>query len=217
MQPEAFEQLVNAWLDEPNPAQAARITAAIAETPALAELHDRLMMLDRAVRGLGERPLPIDWQRLAARLASTAAADKTSIEPSDQRLDELLAGLPQAEARVDWPRLHRRIVSAAHGGGTGRRRWSLAAAGLLAAAACAGLLTWRWLLPSPGAPPAIGSALVAVVAPAAPISGGYARVRIEAPAGPIAAAPAVAAQGEIFLMIGPAEPRSIASPALPVN
>ena len=170
MNRDAFEQLVSAWLDEPERTDLQRqVEEAVRLAPELASVLAEWRRFDEAFRGQAPGMRGIDWTTLTTRISAAidAAAARTADEDA---LDTALRDLPSIEPRVDWPRLHERIVAAVRRSDQGvrRRRWRVvlgtaAVAGLAAAAAL--VLT---VLPNPSAPPlSSGVVRVTVGMPAA--------------------------------------------------
>ena len=123
MQPDAFEQLVSEWLDQPGRSDLrARIDAAISASPALAVIWEDWTRLDQLLRDATALPRRVDWRgvqsRIAAAIAAEAGAHANSADATAE-LDAALSSLPAIDDRVDWDRTRRRIVAAVHGRGEG--------------------------------------------------------------------------------------------------
>jgi hypothetical protein len=197
MDREAFEQLVSAWLDEPERGELrARIEAAVRDDPELLVIWDDWR---RVAEVLGRMPpvvQQVDWPRWSARVSAAVEADAAAV---DGRLDALV-GAPAAMERVDWARLHGRISAAVRrerASGVRRRvRWVVGATAGAAAAAAGLLLVLR------AEPEAIdmprGSVKVVLARPAA-LTEGTAIAKISAPA-------EVAAQPAEFFTVDPVSP-----------
>lgn len=228
MDREAFEQLLSAWLDEPDNAVArAELDEATAGDAELARLRIQYEALQRLLLAEPAALRSVAWEKLAARLKTQVGRAAAGGDEAD-RLDELLLALPGVERRVDWSALRRRIGEAIEQGRKNRdarrgRVWRLAAAvGTFAAAAALAL----FMLRSPGGPPFSTSAppagpsaargvarieiLVADGVAGIPAAAGVARVTVlEDPRGP-APAPLPGADApdesppEIFFMVEPA-------------
>ena len=217
MDRETFEQLLSAWLDEPQRDDLhRRIEAAVAESRELGRLRDEWLRLDRLVRGSLPRADRVDWRRFQEHVAAAIAPDA-----ADGALDEKLRRSMEIEQRVDWPRLRRRISQAvAHSAAEPkviRFRLRTVAASIVVAAAAA-LLMIMFALPTQPARAPLGFARARVVgtapAPAVPDAGrAFARVSVSAP--PEAAEEADVADprerslaepqlAEVFLMVAPA-------------
>jgi len=166
MDREAFEQLVSAWLDQPErPELRARIDAALAETPELGGVLAAWLRLDELVHSATPPVAGLDWSQVRRRIA--AGVDEAV---ADDELDRRLRTLTGVETFVDWPRLRERISTAAHAAGGRRRRVRFplrrVAAGLGIAAAAAALAFMLTLPTGTGVVP-----------------GGWARVHVSAPGG----------------------------------
>lgn len=109
MDREAFEQLVSEWLDTPARGDLrARIDAALAAEPALAELFEQWRRLDGVFReNLPQLP-SVKWPRLARRISR--AVDREAEDAHG--VDEVLRRLPGIDRRVDWQRVGNRIADA---------------------------------------------------------------------------------------------------------
>jgi len=166
---EQFEQLVNAWLDEPQRADLqAAVAAECARDPRSARLRDEYVrvaaLIERAAR-----PPAVNWDalhtRISARIDQCAAADK-SADLLDGRLRALL---PEVESRVNWPAFHARVSQSVwdrsqRSAPLRLRRWRTGAvAGLLAAAAVLLLYVGLPTVPDPTLQPAPAPALVQFV------------------------------------------------------
>ena len=166
MQPEQFEQLLSAWLDEPQREDLRQqIEAAVAATPEFGQLRDEWVHLHHLILGQATVSPALDWSRLQQR-----TSDRVAQEPlAASDLDAALRTATNIEARVDWQQLRGRIGQTIAGDashGTTRRRSTAVrwAASLLAAAAAVLLLV---VLPS--SPPQEPQGIAAVaVTPAAP-------------------------------------------------
>ncbi|MBU0639098.1 MAG: hypothetical protein KKB50_09560 [Planctomycetes bacterium] len=211
MQPEAFEQLVSQWLDEPQDAELhARIDAAAADSVELARLRDEWTRLDRLIRAARPTGLTVAWSRQKQRVMRELAE---AAEP-DAMLDATLAALPGTAGRVDWQMYQRRVMDAVRTAGRPRRavrvRWgyALSRAGAVAAAA---VLVLMFSLPFGRHPGLKGVALVQVSPSAIRIAHSthsLAMGRVleldESETGPAEVAePRLA---EVFLMVGPVQP-----------
>lgn len=135
MTPDAFEQLVSQWLDDPSRVDLrAQIDAAIAENPPLGAIFAQWERTEAALRSAARVPTGVDWQRLAAQ---TAARVNIAV---DRPLDDLLRGPTAVDQRVDWQRLKSRIAAAVameHQTTIRRqrRRWLIRGSATIAAAA----------------------------------------------------------------------------------
>jgi len=161
MEHEAFEQLVSAWLDEPQNAELAeRLKAAEAAAPELARLRTQYVRLHSLLTAVSSPEPRVDWaafkSHLVDRVRQACPAGKDTAD-----IDEYLRqSSPNIEQRVDWPafrrHLSRLVASEAAKRRTASRsaRWRMtAAAGALAAAAGILLLIGlpdRSPAPSPG-------------------------------------------------------------------
>lgn len=228
MNREAFEQLVSAWLDEPQREDLkAALERAAAGSEELAHLLDQWRRLDQLIRAPALAPSRVDWQRLRERIVAAVRQGRTAGIPTgaelasgddDGGVDRALAVLPGIEPRVDWERLRQRIsqsVAAARSVRPVKRPrmirlvgWPLAAGLGVAVAAAALLLT---VLPRPMATdsgagaPGVARVWVGGGSPLAPR--GFATVRVHAPADtPVQAEPDRPPAAEMFLMIEPAPP-----------
>ncbi len=208
MTTEQFEQILAAWLDEPQRADLrVQVDAALRENPEWTPMRDQWLRIDQVVRADAPALDRVDWSRVKQRILAAAGA-------ADLRLDALLGDLPTVDHAVDWPAVRERIADRAlretRAARRPTRRWLpwVASAGLAAAAVIALSITLR---PAAPAPPT-GSVQVAVVPPAQPPDqAGFARVRVEPPAGePQVTLAAKGAEPELFLLIEPAEPRGAA-------
>jgi hypothetical protein len=135
----AFEELVDAWLAEPQRHDLRRqIDAAVAADPALAAVVEQWRRFDELLQRGCTDPR-VHWDRLKEHiLAAVSARDSAD----DELLDTALRTLPPVDARVHWPRFHARVMAAVSRGriaaATRRRRYTRVVAGaatLLAAAA----------------------------------------------------------------------------------
>lgn len=208
MNRDAFEQLVNAWLAEPDCAGLReRVDAAIKAEPELAHLFDDWRRFDQLLRRACPLPRGVDWPRLKARVLAAAVPNARG---QDELLDAALREVPSVDDRVRWSRFHARVMAAFTRSRVGwasrppeavsrRRRYTRVVAGaatLLAAAA---------------------ALLLAVLPHASPVasSTGLVRVRLSAPLADgagiayvhIAGAPAAATLPEQFFAVDPM-PRS---------
>jgi hypothetical protein len=175
---DAFEQLVDAWLAEPQRADLkAQIDAAVRAEPEWAPLLEEWRRFDQLLRRGCAAPQGVDWPRLKARVLA-AAHQNASRE--DELLDAALRAMPTVGDRVHWSRLHARVMAAITrsdvewasrppDAAPRRRRYIrvVAGAATLLAAAAALLLA---LLPS-GAPLAAPRSLVRVGIGAPPPNG----------------------------------------------
>jgi len=211
MNRDAFEQLVNAWLAEPDCADLReRVDAAIQAEPELARLLDDWRRFDQLLRRGCPPPRGVDWPRLKARVLAAAVPNARG---QDEVLDAALCEMPSVGDRVHWSRFHTRVMAALTRSRVGwasrppevasrppeavprRRRYTRVVAGaatLLAAAA---------------------ALLLAVLPHATPVvsSTGLVRVRLSAPLADgagiayahIAGAPAAATLPEQFFAVDP--------------
>jgi hypothetical protein len=167
MNRDQFEQLVSQWLDQPeNHELRARIEAATAKSPELAELKGEWVALERLVRRATPTVQAIDWGRLQQRIVQAArhAAEETA-DP-EPRLSDVLRRHTAVERRVDWPRYQRRVIAAvgtAEGPAVIRFPLRRVAAGLGLAAAAA-VLALVFVVPPRSPRPARGFAQVSVCA-----------------------------------------------------
>lgn len=203
MKRDDFEQLVSAWLDEPQREDLRRqIEQTAASDPQWARELDEWQRFEALLaRRLPDLPA-LDWSRLQDRVRIAIDADATGAE-QDAALDTLLRRPPHLEHSVDWPRFRARVVAAAVAGRPGRgirqRRWLVGVAGV--AAAAAGLF-WTFMPEAgPGTQPP-GLAAVTLSGPAARPSGGVVEVRVA-----ISRAPAEAP--ERFFTIDPPDRGSV--------
>lgn len=108
MTPAEFEQLLSAWLDEPQRADLnARLAEALAEEPTRAALLREWQTLDRHVRALGHTAPGVNWPALHERICAAARA-----QPAASTLENALARLPGLDERIHWDRLRSRISAA---------------------------------------------------------------------------------------------------------
>lgn len=177
-----FEQLVCAWLDEPQRTDLRQqVEAAIGADPSLAAHLDEWRRFDRCLRAALPPPGGVRWEAL--RLRFSQAVDE-AVQREEFALDAALKHLPTVEHRVNWPRLHQRIASAVRRS-AGRRAGLRAGLGVLSlvglAAAAALVLS---VLPD-AAPSAVSSGLVqvSVRTPALAPSSGTVVVRVSVPEG----------------------------------
>ncbi len=192
---DAFEQLVDAWLAEPQRADLkAQIDAAVRAEPQWAALLDEWQRFDQFLRRAYAGPEGIDWGRLKTR---TLAAVQPDAGGEDELLDAALRAMPTVDDRIHWSRLHARVMAAVTRSAVGwasrppdaatrRRRYTrvVAGAATLLAAAAALLLALLPHGPHLAAPPS----LVRVGVGAPPPNGvGVAYVHIAG--GPANAAP----------------------------
>jgi hypothetical protein len=185
MDRDAFEQLVSAWLDEPERTDLQRqVEEAVRLEPELAALLAEWRRFDEVFRSQAPELRGVDWAKLEGHISAAIDAADTSTTDEDA-LDTALHDLPSIEPRVDWPRLHERIAAAVRRSDQGvlRRRWRVilgtaTVAGLAAAAAL--VLT---ILPNPS-PALLSSGVVRVTVgvPAAAVETStgvaYARVSV---------------------------------------
>jgi hypothetical protein len=204
MNRDAFEQLVNTWLAEPDRDELkTQIDAAIEAEPELANVLDEWRRFDELLRRGCPVPGGVDWSRFKTRVVAAAAQDARD---EDDLLNAALRELPSVDDHVHWSRFHARVMAALTRSGVRwasrppetafrRRRYTRVVAGaatLLAAAAALFLA----ILPHNG-PLATGQGLVRVQVSAPPASGnGVAYVHI-------AGAPAAAASPERFFAVDP--------------
>lgn len=178
MQVEAFEQLVSAWLDEPQRAALRReIDAALQQQPELGPLLAQYERLEQRLRETPPAWPPIVWPNLYARI--TAAVHEAA---EDDVVARGLGALPALDGQVDWTRLQRRVSQAVRAQGGRRRRGGQvlrpfsAVAGLLATAATLALFTFSALhsrddaAPAAPAAPMLARAVVLPPAVARPVS-----------------------------------------------
>jgi len=206
----AFEQLVSAWLSEPDRADLrAQIDAALAAQPELAAIFDEWRRFDALLARGWSTPANVNWPRLKDRIVANLDQPQAIDAEPDDALDSVLRDLPSLDARIDWSRLHGRISQAvARSTGTAARRrrlyTGLAATAASLTAAAALLLAF---LPH-GAPPTAPAGLVRVtLSPPATVrstaDAGVAFARISAPSA------TAAAPQRLFVvdpLIMPAEP-----------
>jgi len=155
MNRDAFEQLVSAWLDEPERTDLQRqVEEAVRLDANLVPVLEQWRRFDEAFSGQARELHGVDWTKLKTRISAAIDAAPANT-PDEDALDTALRNLPSIESRVSWPRLHERIVAALRRSDQHilRRRWRVvlgtaAVAGLAAAAAL--VLT---ILPNPSAPP----------------------------------------------------------------
>ncbi len=203
MNRDAFEQLVSAWLDEPDRADLrTRIEAAAQADPELARLLNEWRRFDDLFRHGVPEAGGVDWTLLKTHVATAIDRNILTEQARDHALDEALRGLPGVDSRVDWPRFHERIASAltrsAGQAASHRRRYTMVAGGAVMLAAAAALI-FAFL---PVAGPGVGSpglALVTLGPPPAAQPGlasgvAYARITTGRPA---------EAQPERFFVIDP--------------
>jgi hypothetical protein len=224
---EQFEQLVNAWLDEPQRADLqAAVAAECAREPRCARLRDEYVRVAALIE-CAARPPAVNWDtlhtRIGARIDQAAAANE-STDVLDGRLRTLL---PKVESRVNWPAFHARVSQAVREKSPRSkplqlRRWrSGAVAGLLAAAALlllyVGLPTTPGPTPQPAPAPAL--AQLVVLPPAGATPGPTARVieisicadadpdaPLIALSEPVEVRPANSSAPEIYFMLEPPGP-----------
>jgi hypothetical protein len=216
MDREAFEQLVSAWLDQPQRDDLRlQIEAAVAESRELARVRDEWLRLDRLVRSCLPGVDGIDWRRLQEHIAAALAPDA-----ADTALDEQLRRFTDVGQRVDWPRLRQRISQAI--GSSAEKptviRFPLrrAAASIVLAAAAAALLLVFILPAEPRTAPVSFAQARVVGGPQVSDAGrAFARVSVSAP--PEATEEIKGEQprersyveprlAEVFLMVTPARP-----------
>ncbi len=210
MRRDEFEQLVSAWLDEPERLDLReRIEAAVAAHPAYAALLAEWRAFDEKLRAQAPAPGAIDWRRVEQRVSGAIDRD----DSAEHRLDELLAWPTSLEDRVDWVRQRARIMAAATVTAVParRRRARLIAGALTAFAAAAALLLS--FVPTRGpvhvpAPAAGGVARVELHESPAPASG---VARFEISGGPATAPPP---EPERFFVLDPVVSSAPASDSL---
>ena len=201
MNRDAFEQLVDAWLTEPQRADLkARIDDAVRAEPELRRVLAEWERFDDLLRQGWPTPRGVDWSRLKVRISAAVDQGK-GVEIPDDALDEMLHRLPRVDDRVQWTRFHDRIRQAVNRAGAraGTRRWlftRLAPVGAFVAAAAGLVLA---LLPRGGlAPSATGVVRVTLGGPpVAAVDDGVAYVQI-------AAGPMPAPSPQCFFTIDPA-------------
>mgnify|MGYP000425904455 CR=1 FL=1 len=211
MSPDSFEQLVSAWLDDPqSEALARRVNDAVRADPALAALLAQWQASERLLR---REPLAlsrVDWTALRSRIG--AAIDRQSAADDDARLDALLRNLPGIEERVDWTRLRERVAGAVGRVRKPRRgpRWYWTATIATSALAAAAALVLTILPVRPGGVPGVSAspvawARVSAPAPAASVLGGTAVARV--------ARSPLPAEPDTYLSIDPPLPGAAAASA----
>jgi len=180
--PVDFEQLVCAWLDEPQQLDLARqVEQAVAADPALGALLEEWRRFDKCLHAAFPPACAVRWDRLRLRISQ--AVDEAA-RHDELALDAALKNLPTVDRHVNWPRLHQRIATAVRRGERRRvgLRAGLGALGLAGLAAAAALV----LSVLPDAPPsAVSSGLVQVSVrmPALVPSSGTVLVRVSVPDG----------------------------------
>ncbi len=108
---DAFENLLSAWLDDPQNAELlAQVSAAADSSAALGRLRDEWLRVAELLRAAGESAARVDWARLQERIRA-AIADEAGAADAD--VDALLRG--GAAPRVDWFRQRERILAAVAG------------------------------------------------------------------------------------------------------
>ena len=108
MDREAFEQLVNEWLDQPGCDDLRlKIDQAVADSPELASLRDEWLRLDTLTRGAAGTAADVNWDRLRKQInREILASDKQcELEDSYRRLTDI-------GRRVDWDRFRASIAHA---------------------------------------------------------------------------------------------------------
>ncbi|MGD8454386.1 MAG: hypothetical protein PVJ57_21440 [Phycisphaerae bacterium] len=220
MNREAFEQLVNAWLDEPERDDLLRqIEAAEREEPPLAVIRIQLRLVELHVSRLRDVELPIAWDRQRRRVAE-AVASADDATGADARLDAELLTLPGVADRVNWTVLRQRISAAVADTASVRRvrpLWRVAAAaGVLATAA--GLLGLLLTFPPTPvvAPRGIVSVTVLAQMPATDKAAGVVRVQVMEDAGAPKVSPVVEpteSAPEAFFMLSPPKGMLALAPA----
>jgi hypothetical protein len=211
---EAFEQLVDAWLAEPERTDLrAQIDAALRAEPQWATLLDEWQRFDQALRRGLSAPEGVDWERLKARILSAMEPDA---DAQDDLLDAALRALPTVDQQVHWSRFHARVMAAVTRSSVAwasrpptasrpphaaprRRRYTrvIAGAATLLAAAAALLLAFL-----PGRAPRAAPAGVLRVHVGAPPPNGAGVAYVQIAGGPAAAA----AQPERLFDIDPLPP-----------
>lgn len=146
MDRETFEQLVSEWLDSPSREELrARIDAALADDPTLAESFAPWQRLDSVFRENLPQTPGIAWPELARRISR--AVDREMEDTGG--VDEVLRRSPGVADQVDWRRVHGRIAGAVEREARGRRqtrgrrhlRWIMGSVAAVAAAAAALVLS----------------------------------------------------------------------------
>ena len=192
---EAFEQLVDAWLAEPQRADLkAQLDAAVRAEPQWAALLDEWQRFDQLWQRGSAAPEGVNWGRLKTRILTAVQQDA---DAKDELLDAALRAMPAVDDRVHWPRFHARVMAAVtrstvpwasrpQDAATRRRRYTRVVAGAATLLAAAAALLLAFL---PRTAPMVTPASVLRVGMGAPPSngGGVAYVRIAG--GPVTAAP----------------------------
>lgn len=179
---EQFEQLVSAWLDEPERADLrAALDDAVRDCPSFADVLRRWQRSEALLHQGLPQPEAVDWNQLHARIS--ARLNASAPPGDDEAVDGLLRALPTVEQRVDWPLLRSRISSAVAQSARSsarRRRWLAGSAGLFAAAAALVLALWPH---TPPVAPPVGVFRMTVSAAAPPSAapeGGVFSMRVAA-------------------------------------
>lgn len=199
----AFEQLVSAWLSEPERADLRRqIDAAIAGQPELAAVFDEWRRFDALLARGWPTPANINWPRLKDRIAARLDQPDAADTESDEALDAVLRGLPTFDARIDWPRLRGRIsqaVARSAGSAASHRRVYTGVAATAASLAVAAALLLA-LLPHSASPTAPTGLVRVTLSPPATVQSnadaGVAFARVSAP-------PAMAAAPQRLFVVDP--------------
>lgn len=193
---EEFEELVGAWLAEPEREDLRRrVEAAVRSEPELASELAAWQRCEELLRCGCPVPPEVDWARVKARILAAVEQDAAD---SDCALDAVLRELPPVDERVHWPRVHARVMAALTRDAVAasrRRRYTRVAAGaatLLAAAAALFLAVLPGETPGPAAD---GSVQVRLCGPPPDVAGvAYAH---------IGGAPPSAAPPERFFVVDP--------------
>lgn len=222
MKREAFERLVSDWLDDPQSGDLrARLDAAGARDPQFARLREELVRVDALVRAGLAALLPVDWERLKARICARIAG--TPDESTD--LDEQLRSLPAIESHVDWLAFQRKVTRAIDQEEVRPRvlrlsPWRLTvAAGVLAAAAAVVLMLVQPPRLQPPTTPQRAPGLARMVILAQPAAqpdrqppAGMARMQIIVDDEPQSDRLADSSQPDVFFMLEPPDaPLTMAS------
>lgn len=108
MNPDAFENLLSAWLDDPQNAELLRQVSAAAESSeSLRRLRDEWLRVDALLRAAGDCDARVEWVRLQERIRA-AIADEAGAADAD--VDALLT--EGTAPPVNWARQRERILAA---------------------------------------------------------------------------------------------------------
>lgn len=224
MQRDAFENLISEWLDSRDDVARAKLDALVADSPELRLVLDEWLRFDAILHESMPRvEAAVHWPRLQTHI-SRAIDTSISADLRRDSIDRLLDPSDDLEARVDWSKLRDRISASARRDEIRRDAAQQSTIGRIlgfvtvAVAAAAMLIVY--VSPQASINRAgdnhMRSFVRLTIEPdpsTAPRKDAQVRVMVvdDAPAG---ASPAIAAAGEIFLMIDPIAPGAIDPGAL---